>query len=113
MQCPDLLDGTRPGDEWRAHDPEKMAEEEKEWLPKSQSFLLMLADRKACKDGWVYFVGVDDKGRVLPTRCRVRAAKAQYFAGEWFSEGVPLAESSVDNEDTIIYEEDVLGWDDW
>lgn len=98
---------------WRAHDAETAAREEPE-LAKDQRFLLMIADRKACEEGWIYLVAVDHKGRVLPTRCRGQAGKIKYFALEWFSEGVPLSElGSEEEEDTILYEAEGEGWDDW
>jgi hypothetical protein len=111
MRCPDLFEGSSIPD-WREHDAETAAEEESQ-LAKSQRFLLMIADRKACEEGWIYLVAVDHKGRVLPTRCRGQAAKIKYFANEWLSEGVPLSELDPEEGDTIVYEAEGEGWDDY
>lgn len=111
MRCPDIFEGnSSPG--WREHDAETVAAEEA-LLTKSQRFLLMIADREACERGWIYLVAVDHKGRVLPTRSRGQAAKINHFANEWLSEGVPLSELDMEEGDTIVYEAEGEGWDDW
>lgn len=112
VKFPDMIDGFAT-EEWRTHDFVQRAKEEEEWLPRAQKFLLMIADREACKEGWVYLVAVDHKGQVLPTRCRVRASKAENEAVQWYGEGVPLSESSADEANEIVYEHDGSGWDDW
>jgi hypothetical protein len=111
MRCPDLFEGNTTH-EWREDDAETAAEEESR-LAKSQRFLLMVADRKACEQGWIYLVAVDHKGRVLPTRSRGQAAKIKYFANEWLSEGVPLSELDSDEGDTVVYDSESGGWDDY
>lgn len=111
MKCPDLLEGTSRGS-WRDHDAATIAEEQ-EYVDASQTLLLMIADREACKDGFVYHVAVNHKGKVLPTRMRGRAVRSLHYAIEWYNEGVPLEEMSLDREDTVIYEHEGSGWDDW
>lgn len=112
MDCPDLIDGMSD-DDWRKHDVETKAKEEAYGLARDQRLLLMITDRKACEQGWVYLVAVNHKGEALPTRARVHAAKAQYYAVEWYNEGVPLSDMDLEGSEIVIYEQKGSGWDDW
>jgi hypothetical protein len=111
MRSPDLFEGNTTSD-WRKDIGEIAAAEELA-LAKRQRFLLMIADREACEQGWIYLVAVDHKGRVLPTRSRGQASRIKYFAHEWLSEGVPLSELDQYPGDTIVYESEGEGWANW
>jgi hypothetical protein len=109
MHCPELFEGMSDGD-WRHFEGEERAEELAE-SDRTQKALVLVADRKACEEGWVLGLAVNHRGEILPVRVRERATEAAQIAVNWF-EGEPLSEI-VDDEDgdVEIYLGEGNGWE--
>lgn len=107
MHKPDTLDGNSDRD-WP-----------KEWYQRDDLFdlntmqcmMVLVADRKACEEGWVLFFVVNEKGEVLPFRVREKVDGAVqviacYMNGQWVNEG-----ASYPEEDIEYYMDEGDGWD--
>jgi hypothetical protein len=109
MHCPELFEGMSDGD-WRHFEREERAEELAE-NDRTQKALVLVADRKACEEGWVLALAVNDRGEILPVRVRERATEAAQIAVNWF-EGEPLSEIVDDEaEDVEFYLGKGYGWE--
>jgi hypothetical protein len=67
MHCPELLEGMSDGD-WRHFEGEERAEELAE-SDRTQKALVLVADRKACEEGWVLALAVNHRGRSFRLGC--------------------------------------------
>ena len=67
MHCPKLLEGISDGD-WRHFEGEERAEELAE-SDRTQKALVLVADRKACEEGWVLALAVNHRGRSFRLGC--------------------------------------------
>ncbi|KAF9890843.1 hypothetical protein FE257_005414 [Aspergillus nanangensis] len=101
MHCPELFWGVSE-DEWRRFNAEEQQAEELEESDRSQAALVLVADRKACEEGWVLGLAVNHRGQILPFRVRERAKAAAQLAFDW-QEGQPLAEIANDEAEDIEY----------
>ncbi|KAJ5305972.1 hypothetical protein N7508_004987 [Penicillium antarcticum] len=61
------------------------------------NLMLLVADRKACEEGWVLHLAVNQKGEILPFRIRDRASYSFQRIGN-LMEGQHLQESASDPE---------------
>ncbi|KAL4860889.1 hypothetical protein BDV12DRAFT_204585 [Aspergillus spectabilis] len=88
MHCPNQLSGLPDNDN---DDLERYVNELKDT---DQQLLFCIADRKACEEGWVLFLGINHKGQVLPFRVRQKATFIeQDILALWEGDdGVPLAQ---------------------
>jgi hypothetical protein len=106
MHCPDQIDGSRVED----LDDFPPAELIEGW----QMLLVVIADRKACEDGWVLHLAINHKGRVLPFRLRDRADCVSTNLGNW-SDGQQLTENALNPEEDVEMYMDhgggASGWD--
>ncbi|KAL3478576.1 hypothetical protein BJX99DRAFT_224336 [Aspergillus californicus] len=91
-RCPDQIDGCRV----EGLDDLPPVEE----VEGGQMLLVVIADRKACEDGWVLHLGIDHKGSVLPFRIRDRADCVSSNLGNW-SDGQQLTENTLDPEEDV------------
>jgi hypothetical protein len=109
MHCPELFEGISDSD-WRHFKGEELAEELAD-SDRTQKALVLVADRKACEEGWVLALAVNHRGEILPVRVREQATKAAQIVVNWF-EGGPLAEI-VDDEDKDVefYLGEGNGWE--
>jgi hypothetical protein len=98
MHCPELFEGISDGD-WRHFEGEERAKELAESY-RTQKALVLIADRKACEEGWVLALAVNHRGEILLVRVRERATEAAQIAVNWFK-GEPLSEI-VDDEDEDV-----------
>lgn len=107
MHCPDVLDGVTaahyrppsPDDAWWKGE-----------VDERQNLLVLVADRKACEEGWILHLAVNHKGKVLPFRIRDPATWAAQYEANWL-DGQALAENTLDpekDEEVTIHEGD--GW---
>ncbi|KAL5360487.1 hypothetical protein BJX96DRAFT_175345 [Aspergillus floccosus] len=109
MHCPELFEGTSD-DDWRHLTGEERAQELAE-SDRTQSALVLVADRKACEEGWVLALAVNHRGEILPFRVRERAREAAQIAVNW-QEGEPLSEIADDeDEDVEFYLGGGDGWE--
>ncbi|KAJ5165063.1 uncharacterized protein N7500_006893 [Penicillium coprophilum] len=109
MHCPELFDGMSD-DDWRHFTGEERAEELTE-SDRAQNVLVLIADRKACEEGWVLVSAVNHRGEILPFRVRERAKEAAQIAVNW-QEGQPLSEmADEEDEDVELYLGEGDGWD--
>ncbi|OQE36021.1 hypothetical protein PENCOP_c012G03917 [Penicillium coprophilum] len=101
MHRPDMLDGLSRRDWYDKPDE----------LENFQSIMVLVADRKACEEGWVLFLAPNHRGEILPFRIRDRAAWVYQQIVD-FTEGVHLAENTVDpDQDMEFYmRENPDGW---
>lgn len=103
MHCPDQIDGIRI-ENLNALPP---VEEVDSW----QMLLVLVADRKACEEGWVLHLAINHKGQVLPFRIRDGADWVSVSYGNW-SDGQQLAENTLSpGEDMEMYMDRGGGWD--
>ncbi|KAJ5979291.1 hypothetical protein N7501_002633 [Penicillium viridicatum] len=109
MHCPELFEGMSDGD-WRHFEEEERAGELAE-SDRTQKALVLVADRKACEEGWVLALAVNHRGGILPVRVRERATEAAQIAVNWF-QGEPLSEIVDDeDEDVEFYLGEGNGWE--
>ncbi|KAJ9489705.1 hypothetical protein VN97_g3581 [Penicillium thymicola] len=104
MRKPDTLDGLSRRD-WAEElyknhpDPDMM-----------QCLMVVVADRKACEEGWVLFLAVNHKGDVLPFRIRENADRATLLIFSYM-EGQSLDENTRDpKKDMEYYMREGDGW---
>ncbi|KAF9893311.1 hypothetical protein FE257_011741 [Aspergillus nanangensis] len=90
LRCPDQFDGITA-----VHLRPKLEGEYYEHLDEHQCLLVMVADRKACEEGWVLYLAVNHKGRVLPFRFRDPATWANQYEANWL-DGQALDENTDD-----------------
>lgn len=104
MHCPDQIDGSRI-ENLDAFPP---AEEVEDW----QMLLVLVADRKACEEGWVLHLAINHRGQVLPFRIRDGADWVSVSCGNW-SDGQQLRENTLNpEEDVELYmDRGGSGWD--
>ncbi|KAL2819701.1 hypothetical protein BJX63DRAFT_428483 [Aspergillus granulosus] len=62
-----------------------------------QRLLFCIADRKACEEGWMLFLGINHRGQVLPFRARQKATLIEEdILALWEGDdGVPLAQKDL------------------
>ncbi|KAJ5958479.1 uncharacterized protein N7479_005629 [Penicillium vulpinum] len=109
MHCPELFEGMSD-DDWRHFTGEERAEELAE-SDRVQSALVLVADRKACEEGWVLVLAVNHRGEILPFRVRERAKDTAQIAVNWL-QGQPLSEVADDeDEDVEFYLGGGDGWE--
>ncbi|KAJ5757162.1 uncharacterized protein N7511_007344 [Penicillium nucicola] len=109
MHCPELFEGVSD-DDWRHWKGEERAEELVE-SDRIQKALVLVADRKACVEGWVLALAVNHRGEVLPVRVRGRAMEVAQIAVDWL-EGEPLSDIVDDgDEDVEFYLGGGNGWE--
>ncbi|KAJ5981362.1 hypothetical protein N7522_013783 [Penicillium canescens] len=109
MHCPELFEGMSD-DDWRHFMGEERAEELAE-SDRAQSALVLVADRKACEEGWVLVLAVNHRGEILPFRVRERAKETAQIAVSW-QEGQPLSEiADEEDEDVEFYLGGGDGWE--
>jgi hypothetical protein len=81
-----------------------------------QILLFVIADRTACEEGWMLFLGINHKGQVLPFRVRQKAALIEEdIIGLWEGDdGVSLAQKDPSGlgRDEERYLSGRSGWDD-
>lgn len=99
MHCPEVFEGMSDGDWWH-FEGEERAEELAE-SDRTQKALVLVADRKACEEGWVLALAVNHWGEILPARVRERATEAAQIAVNWF-EGEPFSEIVDDEDEDIV-----------
>lgn len=92
MHCPDQIDGSRIEN---LH-PLPPSEEVEGW----QMLLVLVADRKACEEGWVLHLAINHKGQVLPFRIRDGADWVSVSCGNW-SDGQQLRENTLNPEEDV------------
>lgn len=110
MHCPDQFDGNSCRSKWRSHTPSQ-AEAEEAVHDTRQSILVLVADKKACEDGWVLFMAINHKARVLPLRLRGQARETSTLVANW-DDGQALEENADDpDEDMELYLHEGGGWD--
>ncbi|KAJ5988308.1 hypothetical protein N7481_003518 [Penicillium waksmanii] len=104
MRKPDTLDGLSKRD-W----PEELYKRipEPDML---QCIMVVVADRKACEEGWVLFLAVNQKGEILPFRIRESADYAAQLIFN-FMDGQCLDENTRDPKEDIEYY--MRGGDGW
>lgn len=104
MHCPGQFDGnTHPDyDKWRKFTQARI-EEELPYVEKSQSLMVCVADRKACEDGLVLFLGINHRGQVLPFRLRDKASKVGLYEANWM-DGQALHENASDPDKDVEYQ---------
>lgn len=109
MHCPELLDGISD-DDWRHFSGDEREEEEME-CARSQSAMVLVADRKACEEGWLLLLAINHKGQILPFRAREKASMAAQHVVNWMN-GQPLSEmASSEDDDVESYVSVGNGWD--
>ncbi|KAI9042649.1 uncharacterized protein KD926_005255 [Aspergillus affinis] len=106
MHCPELFEGCSD-DEWRHFSGEEREEEESRT---SQVAMVLVADRKACEEGWVLLLALNHRGQVLPFRVRERASEAAQHVVNW-AEGQPLVEMTWKEDDEGEF--NFTGGDGW
>lgn len=110
MHCPDQFDGNSYASKWRNHTPSEARVAEAE-VDTRQNLLVLVADKRACEDGWVLFLAINHKGQVLPFRIRGQAREASTI-NAWWMEGQALAENTLDpDKDEECYLHEGNGWD--
>jgi hypothetical protein len=100
MHCPELFEGMSD-DDWRHFEGEERAEQLAE-TDRAQNALVLVADRKACEEGWVLALAVNHRGEILPVRVRERATEAAQIAVNWF-QGEPLSEIMDDEDEAVEF----------
>ncbi|GAB1216464.1 hypothetical protein ATERTT37_005679 [Aspergillus terreus] len=109
MHCPELFEGTSD-DDWRHFSGDQRAEE-LQGSDRSQAALVIVADRKACEEGWVLLLAVNHRGQILPFRVREKARETAQHAVNWL-EGQPLSEIAFEeDENAEFYMGEGYGWD--
>ena len=111
MRKPDSFDGIS-GSEWREDDP-GMVREEEDRLAMSQHFLVLVADRKACEQGWMLQVAVTHKGQVLPYRVRVKAGETKSHVNQWVELGNAIDAGPENTDLEVCAERGNDGWDEY
>ncbi|PGH27224.1 hypothetical protein AJ80_01181 [Polytolypa hystricis UAMH7299] len=107
MHCPDQFDGDGDRD-WRH---QTLSEAEAEELEKHQSLLVIVADRKACEEGWVLHLAINHRGEILPLRIRDKASLVFQSVANWL-DGQTLTENTLNtDEDKELYMREGNGWD--
>ncbi|OGE47258.1 hypothetical protein PENARI_c052G03806 [Penicillium arizonense] len=96
MHKPDILDGLTARD-WPSESYKRSLKPDM-----AQCLMLVLADRKACEEGWVLFLAVNHKGEVLPFRVRETAYWTSQLIME-FMNGQDLDENTEDPDEDIEY----------
>jgi hypothetical protein len=105
---PDSFDYARDSP-WRHHSPSE-AEAQLPYLNTSQNLMLLVADRKACEEGWVLHLAVNHRGEILPFRVRDRASYSFQIIAN-LMEGQHLQENALDPEaDEECYMSSGDGW---
>ncbi|KAL2869535.1 uncharacterized protein BJX67DRAFT_347544 [Aspergillus lucknowensis] len=105
MHCPDQIEGTRIEN----LDDLPSAEE----VEGQQTLLVLVADRKACEEGWVLHLAINHKGQVLPFRVRDGADWVSASYANW-SDGQQLTENTENPEaDTEMYMDHGGGGGGW
>lgn len=89
--------------------------EEVEDIPeveRDQVILVFVADQRACLEGKVLCIGLNQKGQMLPGRLRNAASEVAYMPGNW-DDGQALAENFSDDlvDEEIDLRPDLDGWD--
>lgn len=110
MHCPDQFDENSYASSWRNHTPSeaRVAEAEEDAC---QNLLVLVADKRACEDGWVLYLAINHKGQVLPFRIHGQAREASTIVGCWM-EGRNLEENTLDRDkDEEYYLHQGNGWD--
>ncbi|KAH8428568.1 uncharacterized protein LDX57_006264 [Aspergillus melleus] len=110
MHCPELFEGCSDGG-WRHFSGEEREEEENESRT-SQVAMVLVADRKACEEGWVLLLALNHRGQVLPYRVRERASEAAQHVVNW-AEGQPLVEMAWREDDEGEFNLAWRGDDGW
>ncbi|KAL4860312.1 hypothetical protein BDV12DRAFT_205238 [Aspergillus spectabilis] len=112
MHCPNQLSGL-PAYDIDNNDLKRYVNELKDT---DQKLLFCIADRKACEEGWVLFLGINHKGQVLPFRVRQKATLIEediitLWEGE---DGVSLVQKDPSGlgRDEERYLSGGSGWDD-
>jgi hypothetical protein len=74
--------------------------------------LVLIADRKACEEGWVLLVCINHKGQILPVSLRERATEVDFVVSEC-EDGGSLGEMYPDgmNSGEEVYVHEGSGWD--
>ncbi|KAJ5096659.1 hypothetical protein N7456_007380 [Penicillium angulare] len=104
MRKPDTLDGLSQRD-W----PEEFYEMDDN-LDMMQCMMVVVADRKACEEGWVLFLAVNQSGEVLPFRVRESADYATQLISNYL-DGQCLDENTRNPEDDVEhYMREGDGW---
>lgn len=96
MHRPDILDGLSDRN-WPTEPYQRPPEPDMH-----QSLMVVVADRKACEEGWMLFLAVNHKGEVLPFRVRERASWTTQLILE-FMDGQYLDENADDPKRDIEY----------
>ncbi|KAJ5781089.1 hypothetical protein N7457_006249 [Penicillium paradoxum] len=104
MHRPDTLDGLSKRD-WPSWYIEESVESDM-----VQCLMLVVADRKACEEGWVLFMAVNERGEVLPFRVRERASWTTQLIAN-YTNGQRLDENTSDPHEDIEYY--MHGGDGW
>ncbi|CBF89278.1 predicted protein [Aspergillus nidulans FGSC A4] len=105
MHCPDQIEGNRVEN---LHDLPPAEEAERR-----QMLLVLVADRKACEEGWVLHLAINHKGQVLPFRIRNGADWVSASYGNW-CDGQQLTENTQDPEaDVEMYMDHGAGGGGW
>lgn len=103
MRCPDAMEGSSARN---VIDDEYTAEE--------QALLVVVADGKACEEGWALLMGVNEKGQVLPYCVRCKAFEVGQNVASWNEGGEPL--DLVGAGESEVYYRDANrsgnGWDE-
>ena len=110
MHTPDSFDGIS-GADWRDDDQERARDEEQR-LSMSQHFLVLVADRKACEEGWMLQVAVTHKGHALPYRVRVKASETKSHVNQWLQLGNAIDAGPEHVDTTVFAEPGNNGWDE-
>ncbi|KAJ5514739.1 hypothetical protein N7463_004291 [Penicillium fimorum] len=93
------------------HYPDTFEDEPLPDLEKWQDLMIVVADRKACEEGWVLFLAVNHHGKILPFRARERASWTEQIIANYL-DGQKLDENTVDpDKDMEVYLHGGSGWD--
>lgn len=115
MHCPDQFDpvSDRP---WRHHSQSEAEAEEAEQDTR-QKLLVLVADKKACEDGWVLHLALNHKAQVLPFKIRGQSREVSTIVANWM-EGQALEENTDNPDENVVlympegvYTPECGGWD--
>ncbi|KAJ5385205.1 hypothetical protein N7517_003116 [Penicillium concentricum] len=107
MHYPDTFEGLSRR-EW--HWPH-ISDETLPDLEKWQDLMIVVADRKACEEGWVLFLAVNHHGKILPFRARERASWTEQMIANYL-DGQKLDENTSDSDKEMeFYLRGGSGWD--
>jgi hypothetical protein len=92
---PDILDGSSVHVDWSVLDEEHLAA--------STHVYVLVADKKACEEGYILHLSLNDKGQIIPPLVRTPALHAMDLVVCWMSNRQSLQELGEDYEGEMDY----------